>query len=159
MALAVTIRPATIADIPAITNLWVELIDMHAALDSDFTRGADAPYRYSQIVRQQIGAKNEALVLVVEEEAEIIGYALATICRAQPLFTVTYFGEIVDFIITSSRRRSGVGRLLYTHVASWFKERGISYVELRASIYPRESNPFWQRMGFTPTMYLMNKKG
>ncbi len=159
MSALVTIRPATIADVAAVTDLWVELIDMHAALDTDFARGENAPYHYSQIVRRHINNNDNALVLVAEEAGRIIGYALATIGRAEPLFKVAYFGEIVDFMVTSAHRRHGVGRLLYAHVNSWFKARGINYVELRASIFNEESNPFWRRMGFTPTMYLMNKKG
>ncbi len=155
----IIIRPATVADVGTIAELWVELIDMHAALDSDFTRGDNAAYNYGQIILQHIVSKKDSIVLVAEKEGQLIGYALAIHGRSQPLFKITHYGEIIDFMVTSAHRRSGVGRLLYAHLNNWFKERNIVYVELRASIFNEESNPFWRRMGFTPTMYLMNKKG
>lgn len=157
--MSLMIREATVEDVPAIYKLWDDLMELHAAWDSDFNRGPNAEQIYSDLLIRNINNKVGGLVLVAADGPDIVGFCMAQHNATIRLFQVTHYGEIVDFYISPEYRRHGLGTALYKTAEEWFKKQNITYMELKAYLYNGMSNPFWRKMGYNPTMYVMNKKG
>ena len=53
MAKKVTVRKATVKDIPAAVELWKELMDLHKALDPVFTRRRGGHKAFAEYLRKE----------------------------------------------------------------------------------------------------------
>jgi GNAT superfamily N-acetyltransferase len=143
------IEKASIADLPAILRLWLELMDYHAALNPVFERSGDGPAKYTEFVRDLVSSK-EAVVLVAREApgARAGGYAIARVMHDPPIFARMPRGEILDVYVRPALRRRGFGSAMLEAIASWFAERGISRLEVRVYTGNPIGRSFWHKSGF-----------
>lgn len=147
---------ATTADMPAVLDLWVELMDYHAALDPVFTKSADCRDAYEAFLRKLL-ASGEALCLVAREElaGAAAGYALAKVNHEPPVFARMPRGLLLDFYVRPGARRRGIGGAMLGRMKEWFAGRGITRMEV--SMYP--GNPigsaFWRKQGFADYLHAL----
>lgn len=145
------IRTAIEADLKAIGLLWEELMDFHAERDETFTRCAGGRDSFVEHVGTCISSE-QWHVLVAERDGELLGYCLACIKQRPPVFEVRDFGSIDDLLVAAAARREGLGERFVREAEQWFKDAGISRVELRIAVTNEVSSAFWRKMGYTPYM-------
>lgn len=137
------------ADLPAIGELWKELIDFHKKRDPHFTRAADGHERFKDFISGHMMSETSC-VLVAEQDGETVGYCLATLAKHPPVFENQEYGMVCDLAVTERCRRNGIGERLFRSVQTWFADHGIHRIELRVVVANETSTAFWRKMGFNP---------
>ncbi len=148
MTTEVVIRKATLADVPAIASLWVELMDFHAKRDAFFTRGKKGHEVAAQYLSRAIQNPDRASVLVGVLGGDIQGYCYGVITDYLPVFDEKVYGSIVDLSVTTGARRLHLGQRLVEQTLTWFKSKGITRVDVTVAKKNEISTKFWRKMGF-----------
>ncbi len=151
------VREATVEDIDSITDMWKEFIDFHKAHDPFFCRTTEGHLRFSEFALERIQS-SDWLVLVSVEDDRIVGHCLATIQSHPPVFENTRYGYIQDIAVTEAYRGHHAGKQLFERASRWFKEKGVTRIELDAAATNNTSRSFWRAMGFGDFMVLMSRK-
>ena len=73
-------RHANEDDVPRVIELWIEMLDIHKALDTVFTRHEDGHIAFEKFLRDNL-ASDDAAIIVAEDDGRVVGYTMA---RIQP---------------------------------------------------------------------------
>jgi len=146
-----SIRPAKASDIPAIVDLWIELMDFHAERDPWFRRSADGHIGFAEHLANCIDDARYVL-LVAELDGRIVGYSLAEITQRPAAFAEREHGFITDIAVTAKCRRLGIGTRLAEETIRSLRERGVNKIVLSYASANEVSRAFWRKMGFQPYM-------
>jgi ribosomal protein S18 acetylase RimI-like enzyme len=150
------VRAARRADLMAIVDLWVGLVEYHRALDPRLpppAQGGAAQYaaRISDRLRD-----DSTCILVAEQDGQVIGYVLGMIVDLMSdLFVQGPSGFIADIYVSPDARRSGVGRALVAQLMVWFAARGITYFEWHVASHNQVGQEFWAALGGESVMLRM----
>lgn len=113
---AFTIRPATPADIPAITEIYAfEVREKTATFELTPPDSSEMTRRFSQI------SENGFPYLVAEREGTIAGYAYAASYRARPAYRFTVENSIY---LAREHHRQGIGSGLLSELIAESEARG-----------------------------------
>lgn len=148
------IRRAVIQDVRPLAALWREMMEFHRRLDPAFEFGPDAQASIERHLAETIRSAR-GRIIVAEAEGRLIGYVLSEIQERKPIYPAGRYGFISDLAVTLRWRRRGVGRELVGQVMNWFRQNGVTAIEL----FVLESNPastaFWESMGFRHYLRLL----
>jgi ribosomal protein S18 acetylase RimI-like enzyme len=143
----VKVRQATPDDVPALVALFQELDRMQ----SDWRVFTPRPGFYDEVgdkYRESIEKEN-AVVLVAEDDAEVVGMAYGEV-RVPSRFSDERALELSGVVVRSGFRGRGVGRELVHEAARFAQERDIEWVELKTFAPNQGAMEFWETLGFTP---------
>jgi len=143
----VKIRRACLEDVPGLVSLWVEFMDYHSALDSDFVRTLDSVEKWTSYISTQI-AENAVRIFVAESEAVIVGYIVAMVESYPPIITIKNYGFIQEIAVTEKYRRRGIAHLLFETAEEWLRSVGLQRIELKIDVANELSRSFWKKEGF-----------
>lgn len=150
------IRLAEADDADRIGELWAEMVAYHAELDSQTFRPAEAGAAlYASNIRERL-ADQDARVLVVELEGEVVGYVTGVIANiTTEMFMPLRCGLLADIYLRAPYRRRGIGRQLVERLALWFRAQGVRSFEWHVSARNRGALAFWNAIGGETTMLRM----
>ena len=151
------VRKAVGEDIPGVLELWKELMDFHRDIDPMFTRSPRGVDNFLKHLMELLDGPDTAL-FVSEENGKLTGYLLATVNKYPPVFMKESYGMISDAVVTASRRRMGTGEALVNKASEWFREQGLTRVEMRLLNANMVSSSFWRKMGFQPYLTTLYKE-
>jgi len=151
------LRKATVNDIPAIIELWKELMDFHKKRDPFFTRAADGEEVFSQYMEKNINSET-ACVYVAIIGGTIVGYCQGVLEKHPPILVETDYGHVLDFVVAADYRRTGVGERLCKALLGWFVLKGVHRLEVRHSEFNETASRFWAKMGFKPFLKTLYKE-
>ena len=150
------IRLAEAADAERIGELWAEMVNYHAVLDSQTFRPARAG---AELYASSIGARladTDARVLVVELDGEVVGYVNGVIANiTTEMFMPLRCGLLADIYLRAPYRRRGLGRQLVERLMLWFRSQGVWSFEWHVSARNHEALAFWKAIGGETTMLRM----
>jgi len=69
-----------------------------------------------------------------------------------PVFEPGLYGYVTDIVVAPEARRSGAGRVLFGALKAWFRERGISHLQLQVAHENPAAQAFWRAEGCTDYM-------
>lgn len=147
------IRKATPNDIDAITVLNSQLADYHKAIDPYYKSGSETKSLFKEYITRIMQNKN-ATVIVAETD-KIIGYALGIIEKAKPFVTPEEIGRISDTFVEEKYRNQGIGKKMVDTLITWFKQEGITRIELSVDSRNEIGVTAWQKLGFKEYMKKM----
>lgn len=142
------------SDIPAILEIWKELMDFHVPFDPRYTLSDDAEESMGKNLERLIEAE-DALVIMAVENTKVLGFGIARIDKYPPVFVKQICGTIEDLAVSSEHRRKGIGELILKEILGWFRSQGIDRVELRVASMNTVGYSFWRKQGFTDYMHIM----
>ncbi len=151
------IREATIADVPGLVPVWREMMDFHAERDVFWKTREGAEDAFSKYVSENI-KKDEALVLVAQNNEKIVAYCQCLIVEYPPVLITKQYGNIVDLAVCENYRRNGIGEKMVKWAMEWFKTKGLERAEVRVAVTNEISMQFWRKMGFTTYLETMSKQ-
>jgi len=158
-ALAVTIRPAAAADLPAIGRLGALLVRTHHEFDPErFLEATPRTERgYAAFLATQLEAPN-VVVLVAERGGEVIGYTYSGVEGFDYLSLRGPAGVLHDIVVDPARRGNGVGRMLLDATLAALKARGVPRVLLSTAERNESAQRLFARAGFRRTMIEMTRE-
>jgi len=91
MKAQITVREALENDIPAMVELWKEMMDFHKERDQIFTRTDTGHEGWIEFITGHM-SKEESCVLVAECASRIVGHCLTFITENPPVITTKHYG-------------------------------------------------------------------
>lgn len=133
------VEPATIEDLPALTELVMNLFEV----SGDFSADRAVQERGLQLILEQ---PNRGRIFVVRNDDQIFGMVnlLFTISTACGGFVVL----LEDVVIHPAHRGQGFGTLLLEHVAEFAKNKQFKRITLLTDRISAESQEFFKKRGF-----------
>lgn len=148
------VREARRTDIPDIVALWTEMMDFHSVYDHRFRFLPNAQRSVEQHLAASLRSRG-ARIVVAEARGHVMGYTLGEIHERRPIYPVGIYGFVSDISVNAQWRRQGVGRAMVAALLAWFRECGVTAVELFAAERNPVSVEFWQSMGFADYLRLV----
>ena len=149
-----TIRPGTEEDTPEMLRLWREMMDFHAWLEPRF-RPLPPPageQAWEKHLREHVWGNEDWCVFVAEADGRLVGQIMGMLRDQVPVFEPERYGYVTDIVVHPAARRSGMGRALFEALKVWFRERGVSHLQLQVAHDNPVSQAFWRAMGCTDYM-------
>ena len=112
------------------------------SLASDLATSFDVEERRFEASYQQVLTDDHALLLVVEDDKEVVGYCLGF--EHATFFANGRVAWVEEMMVSSSHRRKGVGRSLMAAFERWSAGRGAKLVALAT----RRAAEFYRAVGY-----------
>jgi GNAT superfamily N-acetyltransferase len=134
------VEMATLEDLPALTELVMDLFSMSAG---DFKPDRELQERGLRLILEQ---PNRGRIVVIRNEDRIFGMVnmLFTISTARGGFVIL----MEDVIIHPHHRGQGYGSMLVNHVIEFAKQKKFLRITLLTDKISAESQDFFQKQGF-----------
>jgi ribosomal protein S18 acetylase RimI-like enzyme len=155
----VTVRPATIADLPALGRLGALLVRTHHELDP--ARFIAATRHTEQGYASYLGSQLQdptVLVLVAERNGTVIGYTYSAVEESDYMALRGPAGVLHDIVVDPDHRREGVGRLLLDATLAWLDARGAPRIVLSTAERNEAAQRLFAAAGFRRTMIEMTRE-
>jgi len=152
------IRVARVADLDALAQMWEKLENYHANLGGPEYRlapGWNGDWR--RFTRSHIGHEDR-LCLVAELDRTAIGFLLGAVLARPRVFEHRSYGHIYDLFVDPAQRNQGVGESLVNQALAWFRSRRVEKVDLYAHMRNEMGLRFWKKMGFEPTVHILDRR-
>lgn len=145
-----TIRPATLADIDALSALFVELDEHHFRRRPDEYLKFDGPVRDQMEMQRLIQEPGGAILVAVNGANQVVGFT--------HIYERTVAGTVVtaprqvcemdSIVVAAQQRRRGVAQALLRAAIEWGRQRGLATLELYVRGYNSEAVGFYEEAGF-----------
>lgn len=152
------IRSARHDEYEQLCALFDELDEFHRVRRPDFFRPIEGPVRPREQIERWCDGPDSAL-LVAEEEGALLGLAVL-LTRAPSDFAGAVPRRVIvidNLVVTSRRRRRGIGGRLLEAATAWARTHGATHVELGVHDVNREALRFYRRHGFALSVNWMSK--
>ena len=152
--LEITIRTATLADIPDLVRLRRLMFESMGYNDRDTLDASDEAVR--AYLRRAIPSGEFHGWLAVTPGGEAIGSGGAVIDRRPPgpSNLTGEAGYIMNICTVPAHRRRGIARRMMETIVAWLQERGITRITLHASDMGR---PLYRQLGFSESNLMRYK--
>lgn len=158
---SVQIRPATPDDAAAITRVYMESAEHHAAIDPEHCHVPDRTAieeRYRQ-GRQHPDSESPAITFVAEADGEIVGFLDAQIQMPfDPMLRRMTYCFIADVAVTATHRNQQIGEQLMQAVEAWAREQNAGFLALIYNTGNSRVAEFYSRLGYAPATMGMMKR-
>jgi ribosomal protein S18 acetylase RimI-like enzyme len=142
------IRPMRGVESERVLELWVDLVEHHRRLDSEYpaSRGLLAALR-RELVR--VLREPQCRLFVAEGEGELCGFLLAEMEDPDRVKDAIPGGCWIHEIYVAPRwRRRGLGSRLVEQARAFFSDSQGSRISVRVEARNAEGLRFWERCGF-----------
>jgi ribosomal protein S18 acetylase RimI-like enzyme len=147
------IRTYELSDIELIAPLFDDFISLNKSL-SYKENSQDIYLTWLKNIHEE----DSFTVLVVEENAAIVGFAVGMVQQNKPLYLPETIGNIGMLIIDSKYRRKCFGTLLYNRLCDWFKSKDVGEIQLTTETNNEIAKRFWESFGFNTNFEQRSKK-
>lgn len=151
----VRVRSATRGDVPAIARLAASLVRLHHGFDERrFFLEERVEEGYAWWIGRELDG-GEAIVLVAEVDAAIVGYTYSTLEGRDWVRLLDAHGAVHDVFVDEAHRRRGVARVLMRATVDALVARGAERVVLSTAVPNESARALFAELGFRPTMIEM----
>lgn len=156
MALPISIRRATSADLPALGRLGALLMRTHHDFDPRrFMTPGDSPDEgYAWFLGHQL-REESSVVFVAERQGDVIGYVYAGLEPLSWKELRDACGFVHDVVVEERGRHGGIATALITAATGWLRDRGAPRVVLWTAERNEAAQKLFTRLGFRRTMIEM----
>ena len=127
-----TIRPATIEDLPVLLDFEQKIIATEQPMDPTLRTGKISYYDIGSYIRAY-----HTEVVVAEVEGEVVGSGYGQIRDRKDFFKQKQLGYIGFMYVKEGFRGMGISQKILQSLCDWFKTKSIE--EIRLTVY--EKNP------------------
>lgn len=135
------------AEVVSVTKNNQIMVPVFLGLGRDYLKDSEMPSEERERFLQSILARQEEpdrWLLLLKHRNRYVGFTHAKLDRDERIG----WGFILEFYITPTRRRLGLGRTLFNIITEMLRARGAKDVWLLAD---SSSEPFWRALGFRQT--------
>jgi len=147
------IRLATLEDVEPICLLYNEFFAYNAELQPEYCYAANEGGEYP---KSTITSDSSDIFLAIAD-GEIAGFIHVREGQTPPFDSVVShkYAEIIDFIVTGTHRRKGLGAKLLDAVKQWSSARNLAYIEILALSNAEDAIKFYRREDFATVSHTM----
>lgn len=146
------VRPALLADLAVLSQIWQELMDYHQETDERFALADDAVERW-QVLAEDMLAREDAFLLAAHNGGDPTGFCLGWIARNPPIYRVAEVGFISEIAVARVQQRRGVGRALIQEAMRFFAAKGVNEFQLSTAVWNDSAHEFWKALGGEVLLY------
>lgn len=145
------IRKAIEKDIPKISDLLSQVLEIHAQIRPDIFIPGTTKYTHDELA-EMFKDDKKPIFVAVNEEDEVIGYAFCVL-KEQPFsnnmipFQSMY---IDDLCVDKNARGMHIGQALFEYIKQEARERGCYEITLNVWEGNDSAKYFYEKMGLTP---------
>ena len=149
----VRIRTATTEDAEAITGVYLQSAEHHAAINPERYY---VPDHAAIIDRYRTGGQHprtgpDCVTLVAEVGNHLAGFVDARLePTVDPMHRPMLYCYVVEIAVATEHRSHGFGKLLLEATEQWGRENGASFLSLEYNIRNPRAAAFYQRLGYQP---------
>jgi len=153
------IRRATNADLPGLGRLGALLVQQHHDFDPRrfLAPNPRTAHHYAEFLGSQLDDP-DALVLVAEQDARVIGYAFVVMEGYDYKSLRGPAALLHDVLVDPDHRGRGVGRRLLDETLSIVQARGARQIVLSTAERNEPAQQLFARIGFRRTMIEMTRE-
>ncbi|MDM1397303.1 GNAT family N-acetyltransferase [Myroides odoratimimus] len=143
------IRKAHLEDIPTIQQLYFNLFEVMADLESHYMKAAQQDTAFIESV---IKGENDFIIFAAEDDKEVQGFAIAQLQSAPPYncFVQQRCVYLMDLVVDPDSRGKGYGKKLIHAVKEWGVQNKVDYFELNVLSQNKKAIDLYLREGFEP---------
>ena len=142
-----TIRRARVGDIPRLSDLLSQVLDVHHNGRPDIFKPNAVKYLPEEL--EEIIADDTRPIFVAETDGEVVGYAFCIIIQHidNNILTDIKTLYVDDLCIDENCRGKGVGKALYKYVESYARDEGFYNVTLNVWALNDNARGFYENLG------------
>ena len=148
------IRPATIADVPALLPMVAAIAALHEGWDAakyGYLPKPEERYR-GWLTGRATDARSVFLVAeraaAGEQTAGVVGFLVGTVEKEIPIYRLTEYGFIHDVWVEAAYRHEGLGRQLVMLAVEKFREMGVAQIRLDTAAPNDAARAMFAHCGF-----------
>ena len=146
--MTMNIRPASVADIPAILPMVARICALHEAWDPAKYGFLPNPQdRYRRWLTARVGDER-SVFLVVEREDRLIAFLIGDVEEEIPIYRVKEFGFIHDLWVEEEYRHEGIARQMVMLAIERFKSAGVQQIRLDTAAENEPARKLFASCGF-----------
>ncbi len=138
-------------DVPALSEIWRELMDLHEGRDPRFALAADGRERWLTMAEEMLG-RADAFLFKAEVQGRAVGFCLGWIAKNPPIYRIDRIGFVSEIAVVRSHRRRGIGGLLMGAARGWFRAQGLDELQLSTAVWNEDARRFWESVGGEPLL-------
>lgn len=147
---AVTVRPATPVDAPALYPLWQRARQWNASRDPRVRYAPVEADQFAVALQSQIALPTATVLLALNGE-QLAGFVSGAIEAAGPDRIPDRHATIGYLWVDPPFRRRGIARDLLDALRAWASSQdGVSHLEMPVLAADEDAARFWAAMGFRP---------
>lgn len=145
----VTIRPASMEDLPAVIAMLEEVDELHRIALPWLFRKVDEP-RAAGFLEEFVAKQDRAMLLATTSAGALAGvlYMFLRQGARAPLVVPAIVAEIDALVVGRAWRRRGVGKCLVQAALRWATDHGATRTELGVYEFNESARRFWESVGF-----------
>ena len=140
---SITVRPATIHDVPAMAALWHERMTLRQLTDRRLRVLPDGQEKWQSAAEGWL-ADAKCRVLVAQREAVLIGYIIGQIAPNSPGISPEYLGVVKEVAVGAHSAANGLGHLLLQPLREWFKSQNVQHIVVYVPHRQPVEQAFWR---------------
>ncbi len=148
----VCIRLARTDEIKDLTEMWSELMEMHAPLHPAFVLAPHAR-RQARLSLSRRLRSPWTRIYVCEYCGDLAGMLVCHYEESDAFNRLRRRGYIAETLVRKAYRGKGLGKKLVRTACSWLKGMGVDFIELQVAPGNEDALAFWEGQGFQPLTY------
>jgi len=140
------VRAATPQDMDELLRLYEERMDVYLQYESRQPHYVENQAAWQTAILEWIEQDN-ANVLVVQRDDQLIGYMIAWVWKNPPFTYPATIGMVTELSVDGHCKQGGVGTALLESVSTWFREKGLESFEIRVPRRQAIEQAFWRAVG------------
>lgn len=159
-----TVREARLEDMPALLRMGKGLLSYLNLIEKKRRKTnilsidhKEAPKAWRKYYSQAIKS-DKALFLVAVKGKKLIGMAFGRIETSPPVFKMKEFGEIHEVFVEKPYRNKKVAKALLKALEEFFKEKGLSLIQMKAEAFNSEALAAYYKLGFADSRKTLYKE-
>ena len=146
-----------------VRNLLTDLEEYLVSIDKDDLDQVHPEYREKMALNDlKKIEENDGKCYLAQHDNKVVGLIMGIVSPYEPYDYLDYkcpkCGDIIELIVSSNARLSGVGSMLMEKMESYFKSVGCEYVKVDVFAYNNIAIKFYEKKGYHPRMYIDIKK-
>lgn len=154
---SVTIRAASTEELARVAPLWVALYQHQKDNGMLLELPADAYQKWAASIGSLLG--RFACLFLAESNGEAVGFLAARIRSIPPYFGGGQTGFISEVYVDGRRRSERIGERLMAATNHWFRDLGITRIELQVIANNIGAREFYARHGWREELVQMVWQG
>ena len=152
------IRLAVPGDIPGLTDLLLQVGQVHHDIRPDIFRDGCLKYSENQLIELLEDEKKPIFVGI--SDGKVLGYCFCQLREYSDGGVSTPRRELYidDLCVDEAARGTGVAKALYTHAHSYAKDIGCQFVTLNVWCGNDRAMAFYEKMGLRPRNIMLETK-